>query len=393
MSRSSDKQGNSTVRRTCAIVFIVFSFLWLYYFQADVLAALQHVMSNGRTKYNPLLGAVIITMLLQLLQLLVYSVISLTNRGHALTYFPSMLGLALISAVNTDLMRSYAWGFCWILVILALIGWVGVCMVVKYVQNVEPDKGSRAFISRPMWINMLILLLMMIGVSAVSNTNAVFHYRMRAETCLLQGDYEGALETGMESLESDVHLQMIRMYAMAIRGELGERLFHYPVVGSSSSMLPTNGEAYFVRYPVDSLYHAFGAKPARAMLPTTYLHLISNRDSLIVLARDYILCGLLIDRRLDDFVAKLQQFYAISDSLDTSRLPKHYHEALTLYCHSRRHPQLVYHNAVMEEDYRNLQELEEKYSNSTERQGKVEDWYGDTYWYYYKYPLLPVPRH
>jgi hypothetical protein len=40
---------------------------------------------------------------------------------------------------------------------------------------------------------------------------------------------------------------------------------------------------------------------------------------------------------------------------------------------------------VMEEDYRNLRELEQKYPDATERRGKVEDWYGLTYWYYYIY--------
>ena len=57
----------------------------------------------------------IITLLLQLIQLLVYAfVFRLTNRGHALTYFPSMLILALISTVNTDIAQSYAWGFWWV---------------------------------------------------------------------------------------------------------------------------------------------------------------------------------------------------------------------------------------------------------------------------------------
>ena len=398
MRRRSKIRSNSTVRWTCAIVFVTFSFLWLFRFQADVLAAVQHVMSGGRTHYHPLLGAVIITLLLQLLQLLVYTFFfRLTNRGHAFTYFPSMLVLALISAVNTDLAQSYAWGFWWIMIILVLAGWVGVCLVVCYIQNVEPDRNAQPFFSCPMWINMLVLFLMMVGVAAVGNTNAVFHYRMRAETCLLRDDYKGALDAGWESLESDVHLQMIRMYAMAKRGELGDRLFRYPIVGNSSVMLPTNDEARFVRYPVDSLYRAFGAKPARPMLPTTYLRLISSRtcqsdsDGLSSSVRDYLLCGLLIDRRLDDFVALLQQSYSIGDSLDTNRLPKHYCEALTLYCHSRRHPKVLYRNAVMEEDYSNLQELEKKYLNATERKGKIEDWYGDTYWYYYKYPSLAHP--
>ncbi len=389
MGIRSDKRNNSTILWTCAIVFVVFSFLWLYHFQADVLAAVQHVLSGGKTSYQPLLGAVLITVLLQCLQVLAYSVFHLTNRGHAFTYFPSMLVLALISAVNTDLAQSYSWGFLWILIALILIGWIGICIVVKYIQNVEPDKDTSVFLSRPMWINMLVLFLMMMGVAAVGNTNAVFHYRMRAETSLLQRDYEGALDAGWESLESDVHLQMIRMYAMAKRGELGERLFHYPIVGSSDVMLPTSDASHFVRYPIDSLYRAFGARPARPMLPTTYLKaLASNSDSLRIsdsMVMDYELCGLLIDRKLDDFVKRLHDSTAEGDSLDTSRLPLHYREALTLYNHLRRHPIIIYRNPVMEEDYRNLRELEQKYPDATERRGKVEDWYGLTYWYYYIY--------
>ena len=393
-SRSKIKNNNA-VRWTCAIVFIVFSFLWLYRFQADVLAAFQHVMSEGKTQYSPLLGAVLITILLQVLQLLVYTVFRLTNRGHALTYFPSMLGLALISAINTDIALSYNWGFLWILIPLVLVVWVGICFVVRYIQNVEPDKGSKIFFSRPMWINMLIMVLMMLGVAWVSNTNAVFHYRMRAETCLLENNFEGALDAGWESLESDADLMMIRMYAMARRGDLGERLFHYPIVGSSNVMLPTSGESHFVRYPVDSLYHALGARPARPMLPTTYLKALAGnlRDSSesglfrasSSMARDYELCGLLIDRKLDDFVECLRDNTAGGDSLDASRLPLHYREALTLYNHLRRHPIIIYRNPVMEEDYRNLRELEQKYPDATERRGKVEDWYGRTYWYYYNY--------
>ena len=384
----SYKRSNSTVRWTCAIVFVAFAFLWLFDFQADVLAAVQHVMSGGRTSYNPLLGAVIITVLLQLLQLLVYTFFRLTNRGHAVTYFPSMFMLALISAVNTDLSQSYAWGFRWILILLVLATWVGVCLVIRYIQNVEPDKDKKVFLSRPMWINMLVMVLMMMGVAWVGNTNAVFHYRMRAETCLLQGDYEGALNAGRESLESDANLQMIRMYAMAHRDELGERIFHYPIVGNSSVMLPTNGTSHFVRYPIDSLYHAFGARPARPMQPITYLNLITGNpklSNLSSLTRDYILCGLLIDRSLDGFVERLRDYTTGGDSLEIDRLPLHYREALTLYNHLRRHPILTYCNPVMEENYRNFRELESKYPNASERRGKVEDWYGHTYWYYYNY--------
>ena len=146
-------------------------------------------------------------------------------------------------------------------------------------------------------------------------------------------------------------------------------------------ILPTSGVTRFVRYPTDSLYRSFGARPARQMLPTTYLKALPATS----MSKDYQLCGLLIDRKLDDFVSLLLSSSSSGDSLDTARLPLHYREALTLYNHLRRHPVLIYRNPVMEEDFRNLQELERKYPDATERQGKVEDLYGLTYYYYYKY--------
>jgi hypothetical protein len=51
----------------------------------------------------------------------------------------------------------------------------------------------------------------------------------------------------------------------------------------------------------------------------------------------------------------------------------------------RTRPRVVYHNAVMDEDYDNFQELERDYKDATERKGKVEEKYRKTYWYYYKY--------
>ena len=77
------------MRVMCAVVFFVFTFCYLYFYQADVLAMAQHVLSGGKTRYNSLIGAVLITLVLYLLQLLVFAVTRLYKRAHALTYFPS----------------------------------------------------------------------------------------------------------------------------------------------------------------------------------------------------------------------------------------------------------------------------------------------------------------
>ena len=388
MNYNHPTKNSSTIgiRLMCAIVFIVFSFTWLYCFQDDVLAAAQHVLSKGRTSYERLFGAVMITLCLQALQLIIFAILRLRKRSHALTYLPSMLTLALITDISQNIDVEHSLGNWWWAFPLVIVIWLGIALFARALQDIEPDHEPCGLLSRAMWMNMLQMLVMIIIVAFAGNTNAVFHYRMSAEARLLKGDNEGALRAGWESLESDADLQMVRMYALSRSGQLGERLFHYPIVAGSTAMLPTNGESRTTLYPVDSLYRYFGARPATKMLPVRYLNALARRDSTVSRQRaDYELCGLLIDKRIDDFVSLLRQYYSENDSLDMNHLPRHYREALTLYTHLRSNPVVVYHHPVMDEDWDNLQELESQYPDATERKGKVEEQYRGTYWYYYEY--------
>ena len=229
------------------------------------------------------------------------------------------------------------------------------------------------------------MALMIAGVAWFGNTNAVFQYRMKAEYEMLKGDYDGALEIGKYSLESDENLMMIRMYALARKDSLGDCLFRYPISGNSEQILPTDSLSRVVMYPVDSIYKFLGARPARKMSPVLFLEILQRRDSVPHKAvTDYLLCSYLIDRNLDRFASDIRKYYDVNDSLPNS-LPRHYREALTLYTHLRSRPVVVYHESVMDEDFANLKELEKQYPDFMERKGKVEDMYRGTYWYYYDY--------
>ena len=388
MNYNHPQRNGSTIiiRMMCAIVFCCFSFLYLYFFQADVLMEAQHALSHGMTNYNPLTGAIVVTIALQLLQLLVYAVLRHKKRGHALTYLPSMLILAFMTDINSDIDRHFEFG-AWIWIFpLVIVLWLMASFVVHGLSNMIADSEPKGLFSRAMWFNMLTMALMILGVVSVGNTNAVFHYRMRAESCLQKGDYAGALQPGWESLESDADLLMIRMYALSRTGNLGEKLFNFPISGTSAEMLPVEGKSHFALYPVDSLYKYLGARPRGEMTNYRYLELLQRRDTVDHrMIADYQLCGLLIDKKLDDFVRQLKQAYSLSDTVHIDALPRHYREALTLYTHRRANPQIVYHDSVMDEDWKNLQELESQYADKTERKGRVEERYRGTYWYYYDY--------
>ena len=208
---------------------------------------------------------------------------------------------------------------------------------------------------------------------------------MRAERCLLEKDWDGALAVGKKSLECDEHLVMLRMQALARKDALGEKLFEYKVCGSSKSILPTNGGSTLLLYPVDSVYKFMGAAPAYRMEPMHYLELVQHhvlcKDSVpSKVVADYQLSGYLIDKQIDTFAREVGKYYTLNDSL-----PKHYREALVLYCHLRSKPVAVYRNTVLDEDYANFRELRRQYPNKMEQKGKVEDQYFGTYWYYYWY--------
>lgn len=369
--------GTTTIKAVCAVVLVCFTFLWLYCFQADVMYVAQHVLSGGQTRYHRLWGAVVLTALLWLLQACVYRFVRLRHRTHALTWYPSMMVLAMLTSVNADIDRHVTLGVWVWLAPLLLILWF---LFVWIARTVQPFEDNRNFSSlRRFWLNLFIIVLMMTGVAACGNTNAVFHFRTHAEVAMLHGDYDEALRVGERSLETDSSLVMVRMYALSRQGQLADRLFEYPLVPTSDAMLPTQQQATrLMAYPADSLYRHLGAIPRRAMQPMDYLRAILRSGQAKPAAVDYLLCGYLIDCDLDGFASELTHYYTVSDSL-----PRYYREALVLYNHLRSHPLVVYKDPVLDTDYKDMRKMLATCRQESERRSMLLENYAGSYWHYF----------
>ena len=322
------KNGTIAVRAMCAIIFLAFTFLWLYEFQADVLAVGQHVLSGGQTHYDRTVGAVIITLVLQLLQLGVYYVTRLARRTHALTYLPSMLLLTIMSDVPPTIDQHFSFGaWAWIVPVVLVVWAVAVWLARNVLPFENDDKQPTGIFSQRMWLNLLQMVGMMLVVALVGNSNAVFHFTAHAEASLLKGDAAEALRVGERSLETDENLTMLRIYALGTRGELGERLFCYPLAGTSVDMLPMKGSNARLRLlPMDSIWKSFGARPVYKITTAQYLHALTVDSVAHPMAADYILTGMLIDRRLDAFARTLPAYYP-----DSLPMPRFYREAMELH--------------------------------------------------------------
>lgn len=189
----------------------------------------------------------------------------------------------------------------------------------------------------------------------------VKEYRYKMETLMNEGKYADALTVGDKTLRTDSSLTMLRIACMHRCNNMGSKLFSYPLVGGSKAMLP-NGTS------VTTLHWT----------PPVWM---SSKSGNYILPVDYQLCGLLLDKQLDKFVTEVRQQY----KLDSIHLAKHYQEALVLYTHRRATPKIVYHNAVIETDFRDYQAMAQRYADPRERQTALRDTYGNTYWYYFQY--------
>ena len=374
------KNGTVITRVMCAIFFLLFTFLYLFDYQADVLAGAQQVFAHGATHYNRVIGAILLTAILWALQLLVYGLSGLSRRSHALTYLPSMLLLGVLTDVSSNIdcdpyLGNWLWGYP-----LLMVAYVGLVWICKQLETIEQPMVETGLFSRMTWQNMLTMTLMSLIVCMLGNTDSLFHYRMRMETELAKGDYTSALKVGTSDAKTDSSLTMLRVWALSEKHQLGDKLFTYPLMGGSDAMLPNGKSVKLMMADERYLYAHLGVVFREKLRPTKYLEMLHRCHRATTAAHDWLLCAYLLDRHVGQYAHLLPKYYAVNDSL-----PKHYQEALILYNHMTSHPVVTFNNSVMEADFEDYQDLQKKYVDRRERYTALREKYGNTYWFYYQY--------
>ena len=375
------KNGTTMIRIVCAVLFCIFTFVYLYAYQNDVLAVSQHVLSGGQTHYSRFIGAFLITLVLYLLQLGVSTIAKFSTSTHALTYFPSLLILAVLTSVDSKIDQGFSFGaWIWWLPIL-LVLFVLVCRLAKILRIYESSGSGSGLFSCSMWINVLTLLVLFYCVGLIGNSDKVFHYRLKVERLLSQGKYEEALLVGKKSLECDSSLTMLRAYALARQNKLPDALFQYAICGGSASLLPNGNNVKSLLFDTNEIYGYLGRMiVTKPIPPMNYLKTIKKHHLDKRPATDYLLCGFLLDKDLNSFAANIANHYDLQEEL-----PRHYSEAIIMYNHLHRSNPIKYENTVIEADYQDFLKLMKQISNHEEMKNRLKDIYGNTYWFYYKF--------
>ena len=313
----------------CGLLFSIFSIVYLFVLQKDVVGALHYSLSQGKTHYSPLVGAIIITVVLLVFRWGINGLMGLKGPVRTLSYFPSCLLLGVLTDVDS---------------------------------------------------NLAILTLLCLMTVGIGNTNVNFHHELAVEQAIRNHHYEAARMIGAKSLETTRTLAVLRAYAMSLEGTMGEHLFEYPQYYGAEGLLFAPHSQETLRLNADSLYAHLGVRPHVAEETVDFLARICRDEIGRHTALNYYMSALLLDKKLDKFVSAVDMYCFEQDTL-----PRYYREALVLY--KRTHP--GYGREVKDTlMVRRLDEFlnrQKEFSSPVEEKNHMRREYGDTYWWYYRY--------
>ena len=380
------------IQYSCGVLFMLFTFSYLYFLQGDLLAEAQFVYSHGATTYNLFIGAIIITAVLQILQRVVHLLTNLPPRWYAFSYLPSMLGLAILTDIDRHALLHFTFG-AWVwMAPLILVGFVIAVFLIRHFNTYFPNESTD--LKSQAYPNFIILFVLILVTGAIPHNPDVFHYEMKTERLILGHDYEAASHVGERSLRSTARLTQLRMYALSQQGLLAERLFDYPQYYGSQGLLDIAESQPYYRFTTQDICTHLGARCGKTVSSTQrYYHLLLNDSLCNVHTIDYYLCSLLLDKRTDEFLQQFPCYYHLGTSHNGDNLPRAYREALLLL----GDPQAASSGVVRVKGdtlavftdndfiarYRDYKELKSEFSDRTERVNKTHREFGNTYWWYY----------
>ncbi len=380
---SSGNQKGQRVGAVLRALFAVYMFFYFYALQDEILSLAQHRLSGGQTVYHPLVGALVLTLLLVWLQNLMVRLFS-AKRSFSAKKNCSFMGSALPSALIAVLLTAFTpEPDHAVLLVSGLVaaGW-GVWAVRTLSRNRAERRTTQYAPSLLAELVGFFLTVLFMGVC--SGNRDVTAYEVQAARAISGGNYSAALAEGRKSLATSRYLTALRAYALShSEGGLGNGLFAFPIADGGSDVLYLYvGDTLTGLFPPAQLHARLGYKDGLKSGPAMPVLRRAAAKRPHTVAKDYYLCGLLLDKDIETFAQELPHFYELSD---TALLPRYYAEAMILYNRVQPSPGKAYSDNTISANYMDFKEKERSLATREERRNLLWREYGTTYWWYYFY--------
>ena len=380
---SSSPRRQVVIAIVCSILFLGFSFAYLYGMQGELMRCLYYNVFGVDT-YSPFWGAFAITLALWGGRWLLDRVLHFGSIGLAFSYFPAYWALAFLTCVfpfETGETTSLGWSSWWWLFPLALIVYLFIGFVYRYRRVAGTARKSLVEALIP---NLIILILYSLVTGSVGNCNELLHNKLLVAQCIREQRYEEALLVGKKSLHNTHSLTTLRALALSYTGKLGESLFEYPQSIKSNGLFFPKGKVDVCRFTDEDIELRLGGiSREKDESVVNYLSRMCESDSTVDSpALDYYLCALLLERELPRFHQTLLTYWPLDKTL-----PRHYQEALLVYLQltGEISPLASLCTPSVKERYDGFCQLQAEYELPLHQNNYTRRKYGDTYWWYYCY--------
>lgn len=378
------RQTARMVSLVCGLLFTLFIAVYVLRMQGLLLATANHAF-QGVSGFHPYFATLIVLAVLIIPPLIIQRPLRLPIRWKALVWIPSCIALGWFTDIHFPFepeggTKTPLWVF-----LLAFLCW---CVVVSMVRNLRDSSETKGSLAQFITPNTIILIVGICFALATGNTNAILHQEIRQTYMLMAGDYEAVLHVGEKETRTSHTQQSLRAVALSRTGQLGNRLFYYPMTYCSEGLLPLPADTLrSLNLPKYVFKHLHGRpmKPLHTrgsfQTATGFLGALASSEKASEAAKEYYLCALLLDRRIDDFAETIQQF---ADTVSTA-LPRHYREALVLHNRLHSNPKVRFRDAETEENFSDFLADMDSHKGLSDERIYMSDYYKHTYWFYYYY--------
>lgn len=379
MKSHNEKKMQRRISLICSVFFVAYSFTFIAIHQAPLLEMFYDKVATGKLIYNRYVSATVITAILAILALRIQKTAKFQREWVALSFLPSSMILAFITDIDRQLLSGSKTYTTWIIIfaitilLLILASYILRRVLVEKIRNYKTDE------KRIVCSNILILAILFCITGTLSGNDENLRNEASAYHHYKHGNLDAALSVAKKSLTASHELTAARTFYMAQQGCLGERLFTYPQYYGAEGLLPANQAITVLQ--ADTIICSIETMRNSNEKALDYLRRAAEKDSTTTIAVEYLLCALLLEKKIKEFADILPKYY----NTKNENLPRHYKEALTLYSDINNDFPLPFKDEKMESEYAAMKKMESEINQRHIRNNHIRRNFGKTYWWYYNY--------
>ena len=363
--RSYYRSGASSesVRRLDRIIFLLFTFCYLFFFQTDLERHVHIIITNNIIAFHPLWIALLFTAIDVFIAIPVSALLKFKGAWEPCNYLPSILLLCAATSYNDEYFVGHSLLF-WIVIIIVSALFLLFCGFVSNLRCINDINDRNHVLS----INLFLVMLLMMLPPLIGNTDRISHYEMRMERMFADGKYDDLLRVGHSDKITTASMEEYRALSLAYLKD------------KSTKVDGDNLGRYLFEYP-----QKYANRTARILeADTTYGAVHENME----------LAAMLLRKRVSDFAGRM---YYAPDTVDVTYskwqldMPQYYMQALLLndilsydstqFLYDRYPRQAAAQRAVLD-DYLRRKEMLSAYSVSIQSDSLYGDFHRTYFWYY-----------